>query len=133
MISGQQRKQLQDALIDAFPTKTLLEQMLSFELNRNLDEIAGGSNLQEIIFNLIKIAEAHKWVEDLVCAASSSNPGNLKLQAIILPIQFEIERNRDFFNPQTQDKICKDSEIISLSNTDGYKKVNEIEEQNNYY
>lgn len=81
-LSGQQRKKLQDALIDAFPTKSSLEQMLSYELNMNLDEIAGGKNLQEIVFNLIKKIEAEESIENLVCAAHKTNPGNSKLQAI---------------------------------------------------
>ncbi|MDJ0719498.1 MAG: effector-associated domain EAD1-containing protein [Prochloraceae cyanobacterium] len=81
-LSGQQRKKLQEALINAFPTKSLLEQMLSYELNKNLDEIAGGKDLQEIVFNLITKTEAEGWIEDLVYAARKTNPGNSKLQVI---------------------------------------------------
>ncbi len=36
-LSGQQWKQLRDALIDAFPNKSSIEQMLWFELEKNLD------------------------------------------------------------------------------------------------
>jgi Effector-associated domain 1/AAA-like domain len=79
-LTGQQRKRLQNALIDAFPTKASLEQMLSFELDKNLDEIAGGKDLQNIVFNLIKRAEAESWVEDLIVDARNSNEGNLKLK-----------------------------------------------------
>ena len=61
-LSGQQRKQLQEALIDAFPDKASLEQMLSFELSKNLDVIASEGNLSQIVFELIKIAEAENWV-----------------------------------------------------------------------
>ncbi|WP_460207058.1 HEAT repeat domain-containing protein [Scytonema sp. NUACC21] len=81
-ISGQQRKQLQDALVDAFPTKSSLEQMLSFGLNKKLAAIAGEGNLQEIVFNILKEAEAQGWIKILVHAARHSNPGNSKLQAI---------------------------------------------------
>ncbi len=81
-LSRQQRKKLQDALLDAFPEKVSLEQMLVFGLDKNLDEIAGGSNLQEIVFNLIKKAEAENWIQDLVRAARKSNPGNENLRNI---------------------------------------------------
>ena len=81
-LSGQQRKELQDALIDAFPEKLLLEQMLSFELDKNLDEIASGANLREVVFNLIKIAEAENRIQKLISAACKSNPGNESLKAI---------------------------------------------------
>ena len=50
-LSGQQRKQLQEALIDAFPDKASLEQMLSFELDKNLDAMLSaapkGASLQK--------------------------------------------------------------------------------------
>ncbi|MEC4817266.1 MAG: GUN4 domain-containing protein, partial [Scytonema sp. PMC 1069.18] len=81
-LSGQQRKELQDALVDAFPAKSSLEQMLSFELDKNLDEIAGGGNLQDIVFNLIIKAEAQEWIEELIHAAREANPRNPLLRAI---------------------------------------------------
>jgi hypothetical protein len=82
VLSGEQRKQLQEALESAFPTKALLEQMLSHELDKNLEAIAGVGSLQEIIFKIIQIAEAQGWILDLIRAAQQSNPGNPKLKAI---------------------------------------------------
>ncbi len=81
-LSAQQLKQLRNALIDAFPKKSSLEHLLYFELARNLNAIAGDSDLQDIAFKLIQTAEAEGWVEDLVRAARDSNPGNSQLQAI---------------------------------------------------
>ncbi|MDJ0674840.1 MAG: effector-associated domain EAD1-containing protein [Calothrix sp. MO_167.B42] len=81
-LSGQQRKQLTQALLDAFPDKSSLEQMLLFELDKSLDTIAGGSNLQNIVFNLIKTSKSENWIEDLINAARNSNPGNSKLKTI---------------------------------------------------
>jgi formylglycine-generating enzyme required for sulfatase activity len=82
-LSGQQREKLKAALIHAFPNKTYLEQMLSFQLNKNLEAIAGGNNLEEITFNLIKLAESQGWIEELVHAAHKSNSGNPKLKVIV--------------------------------------------------
>jgi HEAT repeat protein len=81
-LSGRQRKQLQEALESAFPTKASLEQMLSYELDKNLEAIAGPGNLQEIIFKIIQTAEAQGWILNLIRAAQQSNRGNLKLKAI---------------------------------------------------
>jgi Effector-associated domain 1 len=81
-LSRQQRKQLQDALIAAFPSKSSIEQMLSHQLDENLDASAGGGNLEEIVFNLIKTIESQGWIEKLVRAACNENPGNSKLKAI---------------------------------------------------
>ena len=82
-LSGQQRKKLQDALIAAFPDKASLKQMLDYGLGKNLDAIAGGSDLKEIVFNLIKKAEAGNWIENLIAAAHNSNPGNSTLKEFI--------------------------------------------------
>ena len=79
-LSGSQRKELQDALISAFPDKASLEQMLSHKLDKNLDANAGGANLEQIVYNLIKRAEAENWFEDLIDAARRENPGNPKLK-----------------------------------------------------
>lgn len=81
-LSGQQLKDLQKALISAFIDKTALEQMLLFQLNKNLREIAGEGSLKDIIFKLIQTADAEGWIEGLVLAASAYNPGNLELRAI---------------------------------------------------
>ena len=81
-LSGQQRKELQEALMDAFPDEASLEQMLSLELDKNLYIIASGANLSQIVFKLIKKAETENWVEDLVSAARRANPGNQSLKDI---------------------------------------------------
>jgi hypothetical protein len=82
VLSGQQRKELQLALIDAFPTTASLEQMLAFGLDKNLRVIAGEGSLQDIVFQLIQAANSQGWTEDLVRAACDSNPGNQRLRTI---------------------------------------------------
>jgi hypothetical protein len=81
-LSGQQRKKLQLALIDAFPTSTSLEQMLLYELDKSLRAIAGEGSLQDIVFRLIQAADSQGWAEELIRAACGSNPGNLQLKTI---------------------------------------------------
>ena len=81
-LSAPERKKLQEALISAFPSEISLEQMLANECNKNLNAIAGGGNLKDIVFKLIKEAEAKNWIKDLVDAARKSNPENTELKAI---------------------------------------------------
>ncbi len=81
-LSGQQYKQLVEALLSAFPDKSSLEQMLFFELDKNLAAIAGEGSLEDVIFKIIQRAEAEGWIKDLIRAACKTNPGNPKLQAI---------------------------------------------------
>ncbi|MBD2208017.1 NACHT domain-containing protein, partial [Calothrix sp. FACHB-1219] len=71
-LSGQKRKELQLALIDAFPNMASLEQMLAFELDKNLRAIAGEGSLQDVVFKLIQTAESQGWIEDLVRGACNS-------------------------------------------------------------
>jgi len=78
----QQYKKLRDALISAFPEKSRLEQMLYFQLGRNLNEITRDSDLQDITFKLIQVAEAEGWLLDLVSAARKENPRNSQLEVI---------------------------------------------------
>jgi cell division septum initiation protein DivIVA len=85
-LTGSQRKQFREAIIDAFPSVTQLEIMLSEELDWQLAQIAGGSNYEEIVFNLIKWAESRAEVSNLLEAAKRANPGNQKLNDFYLSI-----------------------------------------------
>src|SRR5579883_845708 len=82
MTSPQQLKKLRDAIIEAFLSKSSLKQLLFFELNKNLDEIAPESNLQDVVFTLIQAARAEGWLGELVEAARKERPGNKGLQEI---------------------------------------------------
>ncbi|MBX9255113.1 tetratricopeptide repeat protein [Desmonostoc muscorum CCALA 125] len=93
MFSSLQSKDLHNALIDAFPTMPSLEQMLLFELSKNLRAIASEGSLQDIVFELIKTANSQGWVEDLICAACNSNPGNKKMQSIVQ--KFILKKSND--------------------------------------
>lgn len=81
-LSGRQMEKLQKALIDAFPRKSLLEQMLLFKLDKNLREIAGEGSLQDIVFELITKANSQGEIEDLIRSACEANPGNPLLKEV---------------------------------------------------
>ncbi|BAY46705.1 hypothetical protein SAMD00079811_43180 [Scytonema sp. HK-05] len=81
-LSRQQRKQLELALISAFPSISLLERLLYFELDKNLKEITRDSSLQNIVFNIIQTAESQGWLEELIRVSYNENSGNPLLQAI---------------------------------------------------
>ncbi|MDY6902996.1 MAG: GUN4 domain-containing protein [Cyanobacteriota bacterium] len=92
-LSGEQRKHFHKSLLSGFPSKSKLKQMVSFELDENLDEIAMGENYSEIVFELIRWAESHGKVNDLLTAARSSNSGNLDLQSFEEKIQSQFDKN----------------------------------------
>ena len=82
MLSSEQRKKLKDTLIDAFPDKSSLEQLLDFGLNKNLNKITSNSSLEKIVFELIKKAESEGWLINLVRTARDERPRNEAVQAI---------------------------------------------------
>ncbi len=68
--------------------------MLDYHLEKNLDAIAGGDNLKDVVFKLIRTADAEGWVEDLIYAAQQENPSNPKLKVIAEEIKNTYSKNR---------------------------------------
>ncbi|MEZ4712870.1 MAG: TIR domain-containing protein [Caldilineaceae bacterium] len=76
-LTGPQIQQLHTALLDAFRTRSALEQMVRFALNENLSANAADlSDLRASVFDLINWAEAHGRLRELVDGARQQNPGN---------------------------------------------------------
>ncbi|HAZ49820.1 MAG TPA: hypothetical protein DDW76_17480 [Cyanobacteria bacterium UBA11369] len=109
-LTGDQRKQLKHALNDAFPTKPKLSQFVKEELEKNLDEIALGDDLGEIIFKLIQHTESHGWEDQLIFAARHYNPGNPKLAAFVRVYQ------REYWEKLAQQKNFYILEELDASN-----------------
>ena len=80
-LTGQQLRTLRNALVDAF-NATSFEQMLRFELNKKLENIAGSGPLNSVTFKVIDAAEMEGWTLDLVRAARIANPGNASLHQV---------------------------------------------------
>jgi hypothetical protein len=73
-------EELKEALLSAFPAPGELQQVVAFKLGKNLSVIAGGSNYSEVVFNLIRWAEAHEKIDSLLIGARQMNPGNSRLR-----------------------------------------------------
>lgn len=80
-LSGGQYEELLEALLSAFPDRPKLEQMLRLKLDKNLSEICGDGNLRDVIFDLIKDAEAGGWTRRLLDAAIEKQPENPELKS----------------------------------------------------
>lgn len=81
--SGKQVKQIQEALLDAYPTRDTLRMMVRYGLDQNLDAIATGDNLQVLVFNLVNWAEQYGRLDELVQQAYLQNPGNPSMQSLV--------------------------------------------------
>ena len=100
---GKSRQQFHDALLSAFPTPAKLKQMVSFELDENLDAIAIGENYSEVVFKLIEWAESEGKEEELLNAARFSNPGNPKLKSF--DEQIRNTPNNNNTTPQAEESL----------------------------
>jgi hypothetical protein len=81
-LTGAQLQQILTALISAYPTVGALDRMVSFGLNENLQAIAGSGSLNDVVFELIRWAQAQGRLEELVREAYEQNPGNRDLQTV---------------------------------------------------
>jgi tetratricopeptide (TPR) repeat protein len=80
-LTGSQIEELQKALLDAYPTPNALAQMVRVRLDENLNAIASGDDLSQMVFKLITWAETNGRLVDLVNGAHAANPGNPELGA----------------------------------------------------
>src|SRR5262249_31772142 len=75
-------KALYEALLRAFPTRPHVEETLRSRLDRHLDTIALNENLNDVIHQLIEVAETEGWLTNLLAAALESNPYDRSLRQI---------------------------------------------------
>ena len=80
-LSKDERRELLEALLDAYPNYNALEIMVSFQLDEKLEAIAGTGILKDVVFKLIKWAETEEKLEPLIIGAYEENSGNPKLKA----------------------------------------------------
>lgn len=108
-LSGTEIKKLVDAIVSAYPTKEDLAMMVQFELSENLDAIAGGGNLKQLVFNLVtKWAIPRGQIYRLIMAGYETNSDNPELkefyQSVVLQqrLIFDYTRKIKDFGPDIQ-------------------------------
>lgn len=80
MLAGDQFGALLKVLKDAFPKIFKLQMMVRVQLSKNLNEVAGGNDLDEVLYNLITTAESEGWMEELIKKAHQYSPDNSQLK-----------------------------------------------------
>jgi CHASE2 domain-containing sensor protein len=83
-LSGDERKELEDAIINAYPDQAELERVIKHTLDKNLNELTKSGTYRDIVFDLIKwaVAEGELQLESLIAALYKGKPGNQQLKAI---------------------------------------------------
>lgn len=104
-LNGQQVKQIQDALLDAYATRDSLRMMVRTGLDQRLEAIADGETLRVVIFNLVSWAEQYGRVKDLISAAQSQNPGNESLQHLARTLESTLRPSTPSAVPEIEPAI----------------------------
>jgi len=82
-LRGKQLQGAMNALLAAYSTDSALAQMVKIGLGENLAAIAGGSNLQDKVFNLLEWARMRGQLTELLQAAIDQRPDNIPLRQFI--------------------------------------------------
>jgi hypothetical protein len=86
-ITSKQHRKIEEALMDAFPSRDALERMVAYQLDQNLATIASGDNFTIIVFNLVKWARSTGCIAELITKAHTENPGNELLKQCVIEFQ----------------------------------------------
>jgi len=81
-LTGEEKRELLEGLLDAYPSRNTLAQLLALELDTSLDAIASDGPLKQAVFEVIVWAEAQGCTEVLIRKARRSNPGNRRLAEV---------------------------------------------------
>ncbi|WP_438023449.1 effector-associated domain EAD1-containing protein [Sorangium sp. So ce233] len=73
----------QKALLDAFPSRPALEQLVWYGLGEQLDTLTSERSMQTAVFELLKWAKAQGRLDALLDQARKKNPDNPELRAFV--------------------------------------------------
>lgn len=82
-IPGFLLKEIREALCSAFPNETKLAIMVQDQFGENLRNIAGGQDLNEVAFNLVKHFKAKGKLYALIKEACNTNGSNPRLKEVV--------------------------------------------------
>lgn len=110
-------KKINKALFSAFPSNTKLAMMLEFQFDKNLEEIARGENLTEVVYKVVQFFKTSNRLGILIDGALKENPDNTELNAIneqfkittsLIDILLPLEKNLINQMQQAYQACCPD-------------------------
>jgi tetratricopeptide (TPR) repeat protein len=107
-LSGVEYQKLVESIVQAYPTKNDLAQIVMYSLEENIDAIVNSeTTTQSIVFNLINWAETRGKLKNLLEIISQERPDNVELQNTIKNLL---------------EKYSQDNKINSKDDQDNHKK-----------
>lgn len=92
-LTPQQRRELETALLSAFPERTDVERLVLYSLNENLANIVGNANQRTVIFELVGWCISKGKLQTLLDGAKAENPDNPELKAFFQNFKSDINRD----------------------------------------
>ncbi|MEV4137329.1 effector-associated domain EAD1-containing protein [Dactylosporangium sp. NPDC049742] len=80
-MTGRRLGSLLEAILAAYPSRADLDRLLLFSLDRRLSDYAGETGLRQVVFELIRAAQAEGWLAQLVDAVYVDRGGNQLVRA----------------------------------------------------
>jgi len=102
------RKAFRKALQEAYPSAAELKIFVDEALNESLAAITGGSNLQQITFDLLEWARAHGRLDEVYQAFKNQNPNH--------PVIKELEQ-QIFPTPESDQKVVHQGDQRAASSS----------------
>jgi hypothetical protein len=98
-LTAQQRKELENALLSAFPERSEIERLVQYALNENLANIVGNGNLRTVVFELITWCISKGTLPLLLNGAKEENPDNTELKVFFSDLEKTIDTSTDIKKP----------------------------------
>ncbi|MDJ0595917.1 MAG: effector-associated domain EAD1-containing protein [Pleurocapsa sp. MO_226.B13] len=103
-------KEIQDALVSAFPVEDKLIEMLSLNLNIKSATYPNGEDYENRVFKVLEKLDSQERIIELINAAYQANDGNYMLQQLhkqipkisLLNIIYPFEKEEKYFQPMKQ-------------------------------
>jgi Trypsin-like peptidase domain/Effector-associated domain 1 len=80
-LTGPQYEQLETAMVRLFNTNSL-QRLLLYRLDVTLGNVVAVGAWQQVVFDLINVAQQEGWLDDLLVAASEARPNHPALEAL---------------------------------------------------
>jgi len=122
-LSGEQRRTLVNAILSGYPSKQELARMVAYDLEKNLDSIAGGENLSDVVFNLVEWAGTHNCIRDLVHAAHKNNPQNVQIDELLTQSLKWVNTPANLNPTASRDRSQKNEDSLTRSSFSWQKAI----------
>jgi hypothetical protein len=129
-MTGYQKRQFEEAFLSAFNSYSELERIFSFELDVDLKNLSNpNKTMPDVILDIIKWAESHNKIQEVINAALNKVPGNIKLIELINSMNTTAWDEKPVSQKESIEQLIKEDKIEKAINelTEGTKNSKQDE------